>query len=77
MEMTKYRGFYVTYFRQGNTKNGNSMFVLNFFNESFVNQNHKISGVLKLRKDKHNNIKWVKNANLAMDIQNIIDQYLD
>ena len=77
MECIQHRDFIITYYRQGYTKNGNAVYVLNFFNASFINCNYRIAKNLKLRLDKKNNIKWIKDRGITNDIQNIIDQYLD
>jgi hypothetical protein len=77
MECIQYRDFIITYYRQGTTKNGNAIYILNFFNATFINCNYKIAKNLKLRLDKKGNIKHVKNVGVIDDIHNIIDQYLD
>jgi hypothetical protein len=77
MECIQYRDLIITYYRQGNTKNGNAIYILNFFNASFINSNYKIAKNLNLKLDKKNNIKWIKDRGITFDTHTIIDQYLD
>jgi hypothetical protein len=54
MELIKKEGFLVTYQRQGNDRNGNPIYILNFFDdEKLYSVNYKAD----IKKDKYGNIK--------------------
>lgn len=68
MELKQYNGYYATFQRQGNDKNGNPIYIINIFDNDFYNVNWKVDK----RKDKYNNIK-VTTYNIDDTIKNIID----
>ena len=71
MEMLKYKNIYCTYLKQGNTKNGNPIYILNFFklvDDEYININHKF----KEQKDSKNNVK-VSSYNIDQHIEFLVN----
>ena len=74
MEMLKYEDIYCFYFKQGLSKNGNSIYCLQFFkkmNDEYKNINSGLAGFYKFRLDKQNNIK-ITSCNILYDIKHYI-----
>lgn len=61
MELKKLNAtLYVIYQRQGNDKNGNPVYIINFFrleNNNGLLRYYNVNHELKIKKDKHGNIK--------------------
>ena len=68
MELIKKEGYLITYQRQGNDRNGNPIFIMNFFDDTkLYNCNFKINE----KKDKYSNIKTTSYC-----IDDSIDYYI-
>lgn len=69
MNILKKGNILIVYQRQGNDKNGNPIFIINFFDESMHNINYKID----VKKDKYNNIK-IQSYNINIDTEYLINK---
>ena len=68
MNILKKEGYLIAYQRQGNDRNGNPIYILNFFDDTeLYNCNYKIN----VKKDKHGNIKTTSYC-----INDTIDYYI-
>ena len=79
MGMLKHKNIYCTYFYQGQSANGQGIWVLNYFkmvNDRFLNINDLIAEKNKLRLDKNYNIKTLKFDDIERTIKKYIDEYL-
>lgn len=75
MNLLRIKGFYVTYIRSGNDKNGNPIYLVNFFdseNGRFYNCNYR----QKKKLDKYGNIR-VQSYNIDDSIQQVLKEIVD
>lgn len=75
MNLLRLKGFFVTYLRSGNDKNGNPVYLINFFdseNGRFYNCNYRQSRKL----DKQGNIK-VQSYCIEDNINSILKEITD
>jgi hypothetical protein len=71
MNLLKIENYYVTYQKQGNDKNGNPIYLINFFDENMENLYYKLAEK-KFRLDKHNNLK-ITSYNILSNIKLILN----
>ena len=74
MELIEYKNHFITYQRQGNDKNGNSIYLVNIFQKmSFGNwQNVNYWRCKDKKLDKYNNIR-MQSYNIEKDCKKLIE----
>lgn len=76
MELVKVKDYLVTYQRQGNDRNGNTIYIINVFTlhqNYYINMNACLNTLAKVKLDKYGNIKMTS-YNIQSDIDFLISK---